>query len=253
MRRISRFFYCFWQILVLPILVFNTIMCAVLTMILVPFRNTAFVHWYQMWWCKLFFYWLFLPVTLTGSEHIDKHRSYVYVANHESIFDVFLIYGWLPSVFKWLIKSEARKIPFVGTACKAAGHIFVERGNARKSFASINAIKEQLHDGVCTVIFPEGTRSVDGTIGRFRRGAFQIAIDLNLPVVPLSIEGCYEVLPKGETFVHRHPVHLHIGEPIDLNILRERLKQEGHAEDHHDEAIMDYVRGKVESGKFKVK
>lgn len=250
MQKIIYFFYCLWQIIVFPILVFNTIMCAILTIILVPFRNSAFVHWYQMWWCKLFFYWLFIPVKLTGTENIDIHQSYVYVANHESMFDVFLVYGWLPSVFKWMIKAEARKIPFVGTTCKAAGHIFVERGNARKSFESINAIKEQLHDGVCTVIFPEGTRSADGQIGRFRRGAFQIALDLNLPIVPLSIEGCYEVQPKGKVFAKWHPVHLHIGKPIDLNQLREQLKASGHEEERHDEAIMNYVRDKVAEGIF---
>ena len=68
-----------------------------------------------------------------------------------------------------------------------------------------------------TVIFPEGTRTPDGKVGRFRNGAFQIAHDLQLPVVPLSLSGCYEVQKKGEWFVHRHPVHMHIGQPISLS------------------------------------
>ncbi len=212
----KRFFYCFYQLLVLPVLVLNTLLCAVITMLFFPFNNTAPIHWVQMTWCRLFFYWLFIPVSVDGLENIQAGQSYVFVANHASMFDVFLIYGWLPVVFKWLMKKELRKIPFVGTACKAAGHIYVDRSNARASLASLNQIKEQLRDGVCTVIFPEGTRSKNGQVGRFHSGAFQIAHDLKLPVIPLSLTGCYEVQKKGEWFVHRHPVHLHVGQPIHL-------------------------------------
>ena len=114
------------------------------------------------------------------------------------------------------MKAEIRRIPFVGTACKAAGHIFVERRKAKASLESLRDIESQLKDGVCTVIFPEGTRTEDGEVGRFKRGAFQIALDLGLPVIPLSLSGCFEVMPKGQYYVNRHPVHMHIGEPIDL-------------------------------------
>ena len=132
------------------------------------------------------------------------------------MLDVWAIYGYLPVVYKWLMKAEIRKIPFVGTACKCAGHIFVERTNARSSFRSLQAIEKQLVDGVCTVIFPEGTRSKDGQVGRFKRGAFQIALDLGLPVIPISLSGCYEAMDRKATFVTWHPIHLHIGIPIDL-------------------------------------
>ena len=81
---------------------------------------------------------------------------------------------------------------------------------------SLKEVEKQLVNGVCTVIFPEGTRSLNGEVGRFKRGAFQIAWDLGLPVIPLSLDGCFEVLPKGKPFVQRHPVHMHIGEAIDL-------------------------------------
>ena len=119
-------------------------------------------------------------------------------------------------VFKWLMKAELRKVPFIGSGCKAAGHIFVERRNAKAALESLKEVEKQLVNGVSTVIFPEGTRSLNGEVGRFKRGAFQIALDLGLPVIPLSLDGCFEVLPKGKPFVHRHPVHMHIGKPIDL-------------------------------------
>ncbi|MCR4664124.1 MAG: 1-acyl-sn-glycerol-3-phosphate acyltransferase [Paludibacteraceae bacterium] len=231
-----RIIYCIYQILVLPILVFNTLMCAIITMIFFPFHNSKPIHWVQILWCRLFFYWLFIPVTVDGLENIAPNQSYVFVANHSSMFDVFLIYGWLPVVFKWLMKKELRKVPFVGTACKAAGHIFVDRSNARSSARSLIEIKKQLHDGVCTVIFPEGTRSKDGQLGRFHSGAFRIAFDLGLPVIPLSLSGCYNVQRKGEYFVHRHPVHLHIGEPVDIS----------QTEDKNE--AMEIVRQAVEKG-----
>jgi 1-acyl-sn-glycerol-3-phosphate acyltransferase len=158
------------------------------------------------------------------------------------MFDVWLVYGWLPVIFKWLMKAELRKVPFVGTGCKAAGHIFVDRRNAKAAMESLKEVEKQLVDGVCTVIFPEGTRSLNGEVGRFKRGAFQIALELGLPVIPLSLKGCFEVLPKGKAYVTRHPVHMHIGEPIDL-------KQFKNAEGEIDaNAAIEAVRNAVIEG-----
>ena len=217
MKKVLFPFYILYQYLVAwPIFLVLTIFTAVFTILLVPFRNTEFVHKEQQFWSKSAFWLFFLPVSVDGYEHIRKGQSYVFVANHQSMFDVWLVYGWLPVIFKSLMKAELRKVPFVGTACKAAGHIFVERRNAKASMESLKEIEKQLSNGVCTVIFPEGTRSLNGEVGRFKRGAFQIALDLGLPVIPLSLDGCFEVLPKGKPFVHWNPVHMHIGEPIDL-------------------------------------
>ncbi len=209
-------YYVYQYLIAWPTLLVLTIFTALFTIIFVPFRNAEFVHKEQQFWSRSFFWLMFLPVTIEGKEHIKKGQSYVFVANHQSMFDVWLIYGWLPVVFKWLMKAELRKVPFVGTACKAAGHIFVERRNAKAAVESLKNVEKQLSNGVCTVIFPEGTRSLNGEVGKFKRGAFQIAWDLGMPVIPLSLDGCYEVLPKGNPFVHRHAVSMHIGEPIDL-------------------------------------
>ena len=210
-------FYILWQYLIAwPILVVLTAFTAIFTVCTVFWRNAEFVHKVQQFWSRSFFWLMFLPVSVDGTEHIKPGQSYVFVANHQSLFDVWLVYGWLPVIFKWLMKAELRKVPFVGTGCKAAGHIFVDRRNAKAAMESLKEVERQLVNGVCTVIFPEGTRSKDGEVGRFKRGAFQIAWDLGLPVIPLSLDGCFEVLPKGKPFVHRHAVHMHIGEAIDL-------------------------------------
>jgi 1-acyl-sn-glycerol-3-phosphate acyltransferase len=240
MKYILRPFYWLWQYLVAwPLLLVLTIFTAVFTVCTVHWRNAEFVHKVQQFWSCSFFWLMFLPVSVDGEEHIQPGQSYVFVSNHQSMFDVWLIYGWLPVIFKWLMKAELRKVPFVGTGCKAAGHIFVERRNAKAAMESLREVEKQLVNGVSTVIFPEGTRSTTGETGRFKRGAFQIALDLGLPVIPLSLDGCFEVLPKGKPFVHRHPVHMYIGEPIDLKQF-----------DDPNEAI-EAVRNAVISGRLK--
>ena len=234
MKSVLYFLYGLYQyIVVWPIMVVLTLFTAVFTMIFVPFRNAEFVHRVQQFWSRSFYRLMFLPVTVEGLEHIQPGQSYVFVSNHQSMFDVWLIYGWLPVIFKWLMKAELRKVPFVGIACKAAGHIFVDRKNPKAAMESMENIKKQLKDGVCTVIFPEGTRTKDGQVGRFKRGAFQIALDLKLPIIPISLSGCYDVLPKGKPFVYRRPVRMYVGEPIDITQF-----------DNNNDAI-DFVRNKV--------
>ncbi len=210
-----RILYIIYQYCIaFPLLLLLTLFTAVFTVVCCPWRNSEFVHAVQAFWSRSFCYLLFIPVTMDGAENIQKGQSYVFVSNHESMYDVFVIYGWLPVIFKWLMKAELRKVPFVGIACKAAGHIFVDRTHAKASAKSLAEVEKQLKDGVCTVIFPEGTRSRDGQLGRFKRGALQIALDLSLPIVPISLEGCYEVMSRNSKTVHRHPIHIHIGKPI---------------------------------------
>ena len=217
MKYVLRPFYWLWQYLIAwPLLVVLTVFTAVFTVCTVFWKNAEFVHKVQQFWSRSFFWLMFLPVSVDGQEHIVPGQSYVFVANHQSMFDVWLVYGWLPVIFKWLMKAELRKVPFVGTGCKAAGHIFIDRRSTKAAMESLKEVEKQLVNGVCTVIFPEGTRSLNGEVGRFKRGAFQIAWDLGLPIIPLSLDGCYEVLPKGKPFVYGAPVHMHIGEPIDL-------------------------------------
>lgn len=135
------------------------------------------------------------------------------------------------------MKKELRKIPFVGTACAVAGHIFVDRSNPRAALESIEHIKAQLVNGISTVIFPEGTRTKTGEMGRFKQGAFKIAMDLNLPVVPISLTGFFDAMPPKQFYVSPHSkVTLHIGQPVDIS----------HFSDINE--AMAHLREKVEAG-----
>ena len=230
--------YILYQYLIgFPLVVVATIFTALFTIICFPWKNGKAPRTVQVLWSRSVLWFLLVPIKVTGREHVNPKQSYVFVANHQSFLDVFAVYGWLPNNFKWLMKKEIRKVPFVGTACKVAGHIFVDRSNPRAALQSMEHIKGELVDGISTVIFPEGTRTKTGEMGRFKQGAFKIAMDLNLPVVPLSLKGFHHAMPARQLFVNpKASTALHIGEPIDLSQFADINE------------AMTYVREKVEEG-----
>lgn len=211
--------YIIYQYLIgFPLIVVITLFTALLTIICFPWRNGKLPRTVQVFWSRSVLWLLLVPIKVTGRENVDPNQSYVFVANHQSFLDVFAVYGWLPNNFKWLMKKELRKIPFVGTACAVAGHIFVDRSNPRAAMESLTYIKAQLHDGISTVIFPEGTRTKTGEMGRFKQGAFKIAMDMDLPVVPISLSGFFDAMPRNKFYVKPFSrVALHIGKPIDIS------------------------------------
>jgi 1-acyl-sn-glycerol-3-phosphate acyltransferase len=211
--------YILYQYLIgLPLIILLTLFTAVFTIICFPWKNGKAPRAVQVFWSRSVLWFLLIPIKVTGQENVDPKQSYVFVANHQSFLDVFAVYGWLPNNFKWLMKKEIRKVPFVGTACAVAGHIFVDRSNPRAALQSMDHIKKELVDGISTVIFPEGTRTKTGEMGRFKQGAFKIAMDMGLPVVPLSLGGFFKAMPSGQAFANpRARVSLHIGKPIDIS------------------------------------
>jgi 1-acyl-sn-glycerol-3-phosphate acyltransferase len=208
--------YAVYQICVaLPILIVLTVLTALVT-IAGSLIGGAHVWGYYPGkvWSQLFCLFLFIPVTVRGKEKIHKRTSYVFVANHQGAFDIFLIYGFLGRNFKWMMKKSLRKIPFVGKACESAGHIFVDRSAPKSLLTSIRQAEVSLQNGISLVVFPEGSRSYTGEMGAFKKGAFQLADDLQLAVVPVTINGSFEVLPRTRKLVNRHRMILTIHPPI---------------------------------------
>ena len=211
--------YIIYQYLIaFPLIIVVTLFTAIFTILCFPWKNGKAPRAVQVFWSRSVLWLLLIPIKVTGQENVEPKQSYVFVANHQSFLDVFAVYGWLPNNFKWLMKKEIRKVPFVGTACAVAGHIFVDRSNPRAALQSMDHIKKELVDGISTVIFPEGTRTKTGEMGRFKQGAFKIAMDMGLPVVPLSLGGFFKAMPSGQVFANpRARVSLHIGKPIDIS------------------------------------
>lgn len=211
--------YILYQYLIgFPLIVLSTLFTAMFTIVCFPWKNGKAPRAVQVFWSRSVIRLLLLPIKVTGRENVDPKQSYVFVANHQSFLDVFAVYGWLPNNFKWLMKKEIRRVPFVGTACAVAGHIFVDRSNPRAALQSMEKVKKELVDGISTVIFPEGTRTKTGEIGRFKQGAFKIAMDMELPVVPITLNGFYKAMPSGQPFANPFShLSLHIGKPIDIS------------------------------------
>ena len=130
--------------------------------------------------------------------------------------DIFLIYGFLRRNFKWMMKKSLQKIPFVGQACQAARFIFVDRGSKHGSQKTLDDARRTLKRGMSLMVFPEGSRTFDGQMRPFHKGAFLLADDLQMPVVPITIDGSFQVLPrtKGFNFVNYHSMRLIIHAPI---------------------------------------
>lgn len=222
-----------------PILLVITILTAILTIIITPFgANTVVAYFPARFWSRAICALLFVKVEISGLEHIDKKQSCVFVCNHQSMFDVFVIYGWLPVFFKWVMKAELRRIPFVGKACEAAGHIFLNRSNPKAIQRSLEKAEKQLKNGVSVVIFPEGTRTYDGSVKKFKRGAFMIATDLKLPVIPITIDGAFERLKRNSAYVHPGIIRVTVHPAVQIESYLPD-KQQQLADDCHDIVVSE--------------
>ncbi|MDR0811434.1 MAG: 1-acyl-sn-glycerol-3-phosphate acyltransferase [Paludibacter sp.] len=210
-------FFLYQWLIAYPIFLTLTIVVAISTIIFSPiFPNNAISYAPARAWGKVFCLLFFIKVEKEGFENIDRKQSYIIAANHQSIIDVFAVYGWMPVIFKWVIKAELRNIPFVGWACDAAGHIFIDRKNPMAAKRSIEKAEKKLVNGVSVVIFPEGTRTRDGKMSKFKRGAFRIATDLQLPVLPVTLNGFYNRMSRSTFTVTPGRVKITIHQPIDV-------------------------------------
>lgn len=208
--------YAIYQICIaLPILFVSTILTALITTVGSLIGGAHFWGYYPgKIWSQLTCLILLIPVKIKGKEKINKKTSYVFVPNHQGAFDIFLIYGFLGRNFKWMMKKSLRKIPFVGKACESAGHIFVDRSSPRAIVETMKQAQSSLTDGVSLVVFPEGKRTFTGKMNEFKRGAFLLADDLQLSVVPITITGSFEILPRTGKWIHWHPMTMTIHDPI---------------------------------------
>lgn len=183
-------------LVMLPLLLVVTLLTTFVTIIGCSFgAGRWFGYWPAHVWSKLFCWLSLVRVRVHGREHIEKGRSYVFVANHQSAYDIFAVYGYLDHQFRWMMKKSLERIPLVGFSCKKAGHIFVDNSSRAGVKKTMDDARHQIADGMSVVVFPEGTRTKNGHMNEFHRGAYLLAVNFALPVVPLSIDGAFDVLP----------------------------------------------------------
>ena len=174
-----------------------------------------FSYYPGMIWSKLTCIISLCPVKVKGRELIDKNRSYIFIANHQSAFDIFLVYGYLGQAIKWVMKQSLRKLFAVGYACEKCGFIFVDNTSPQAAAQTIKEAEKRLKNGASVFLFPEGSRTSNGKLGKFKKGAYQMALDLGLPIVPVTIKGSFTVMPKDTFFITPHTMEMIIHEPID--------------------------------------
>lgn len=214
-----KYLYRIYQLFVAaPIILVATIITAITVVVGCSVGNGHFWGYYPgKWWGWLIIKVLLLPVKVEGRENLKEGQSYVFVSNHQGAFDIFLIYGYLNRNFKWMMKRQLRKNPFIGKACEASHQIFVDKRGPSKVRATYEQARKTLQGGMSLVVFPEGARSFTGHMGSFKRGAFMLADELQLPVAPLTINGSFNVKPRMRDiyWVFWHPLTLTIHPPID--------------------------------------
>ncbi len=209
-------FYRVYQFCIaFPLLLVATIMAALLTIIGTSFGSSRWWSYYPAHvWAKLFCWLNFVTVKVTGRENVDKSTSYVFVANHQGAFDIFAIYGFLGHNFKWMMKKSLGNIPLVGYSCKRAGHIMVDHSSPAAVRHTMETAERRLRDGMSLVVFPEGARTLDGHMKPFKKGAYQLALEFNLPLVPVSIDGAYDVMPRKAKLPRWGHINMTVHHPI---------------------------------------
>lgn len=198
-----------------PILLVATLLAALITSIgSIIFGGNWWGYWPPHIWARLFCIVSMVRVEVRGRENVDKNTSYVFIANHQGAYDIFAIYGYLNHNFKWMMKESLQKIPFVGRACKNAGHIMVDRTNPSGIRRTMDEAKKRLRNGMSLVVFPEGSRTATGYMAPFKKGAFLLASQFGLPMVPLTIDGSYDIMSKNSKIPHYGKIIMTIHKPL---------------------------------------
>ena len=172
----------------------------------------------------------------------EGRQAYVVVANHQSFLDIFLLSN-LPHEMKWVAKKSLFRVPWIGWAFSMVGDIAVERGDTSSAVEVMGKAKDYLTHGMHVMLFPEGTRSRDGKMLPFKAGAFKLAVDAGVPVLPIAVSGTAQGMPKGTPWVRPSRLVVRILEPVSTAVVaaatgREQVRQLA--------ALRDDVRARIE-------
>lgn len=207
--------YTPWKwLIVIPGLALNTLvsggLCLFLLLFLPPHHVNRIV---PMWWARINLALIPATITVRGREHIEPGQSYILAVNHLSHIDILMLYAQPDFDLRFVMKKELRKVPVIGITCAGLGHVYIDRSSREDAVAALNEAKPRLAaDGASIIFFPEGTRSVDGRLHEFKKGAFVTAKDMNLPILPITLRGSDGVLPaktlgllpgRTEIIIHR--------------------------------------------------
>jgi 1-acyl-sn-glycerol-3-phosphate acyltransferase len=193
------------------------------------------VLWLARWWARGVLTSAGVRVRVRTHATFAPRTSYVFMPNHVSTADIWAIFLAVPVPLRFIAKKQLAHIPLFGWAMRAGRFIFIDRQNAASAHRTIDQAADRIREGRSVVIFPEGTRSLDGRLGPFKKGAFHLAIKAGAAVVPVAIRGSREIMPSGAFLIHPGVVDIEIGAPIPTTGLGPDDRQ----------ALLDQVRAEV--------
>jgi len=215
-----------------PLFLVFTIIVSALFIVVMTLRLRKAGEWFVQFWSRVFLLVPPMSYTVTGAEHIKPETQYFFLANHLSNFDVPLLFRAIPTPIRYLAKKEVYKIPVFAQALHVAGIVKIDRGAGASSYAAINeGVARAKASGYSLIVFAEGTRSRDGELHPFKKGAFRMAISTGLPVVPVTVNGTWEVWPPGSKLFYKGHANVVINPPMstagmtvkDIDALRSQV------------------------------
>ena len=209
--------YHWWRTVffLIPAISVYTIVLGTLSIASSLFQSSGrFAHWCARTWSRLILVTTGVDVEVSGLERLEHDRPYVFVANHQSIYDIPIIFWSLPYQIRIIAKQSLGRFPFLGWHLRRTGHMLVDRHRPDRA-AIFGRASKLMQEGLSLIVFPEGTRSRDGRVGPFKGGSFYLALGAGLPVVPISIVGSRHIMLKGRLATYPGRVKLIVHEPVD--------------------------------------
>jgi 1-acyl-sn-glycerol-3-phosphate acyltransferase len=198
-----------------PLVALYTVSMATLSLACSPFdRRGRMQHWCASTWSRMIARTALLDVRVRGAGHLRAGESYVFLSTHQSWMDIPVMLGYLPSQLRIAAKREVFHVPFLGWHMSRAGHIPINRGSTAESIESLRRAARGLGGGVSAFLFPEGTRTRDGSLQPLKKGGFRLALESGLPLVPVTIKGTRSAMPRGSMVLRAGPVEMHIDPPL---------------------------------------
>ncbi|OGP92859.1 MAG: hypothetical protein A2Z19_04795 [Deltaproteobacteria bacterium RBG_16_54_18] len=225
-------------------IVIVTVILGAMAFITFPFdRRGHVIHRYARWWGWLILKANGVRVKVQGTEYLDDRRPCIYVCNHQGSFDIFSLLAYLRVPFRWLAKAELFKIPILGWAMRTAGYISLDRSAKKKAYQSMELAARKIKEGTSVVIFPEGSRSLDGALQLFMNGGFTLAIKAGVPVCPVAIAGSWQIMPRTTLRIKKGNIGIIISEPIETKglTMQDRRPLMQQAEDRIRKALSHAV------------
>ncbi len=179
-------------------------------------RGERTVHRIANLWARILLWISSVQTEVIGRENILHDRPQIFMANHQSGFDILIVLAHMDTYFAWIAKKELFSIPIFGDAMKKGGYISIDRKNFVRAMRSISEAARIVQEGKSVMTFPEGTRSMDNQVHPFKKGVFHLALKAGVPIVPVTIIGSGDIMPKKSLRVHPGKITMVIDKPIDI-------------------------------------